>query len=152
MWTRPRARVRSSRNASLLERSHFWSRTLQPQNHWAETESRGNQLASCHCPTVCYYETSVQGRAVKTDIRFKPNLLPLTTAAAASFFSFSFPLIHPIQRKQWVGAWCYPGQHWIRYVCTDIYRDFIKSLILAMLSKLIFIDEKLAFSIQLVNI
>lgn len=79
MWTWPEAQVRGgSKNASSLESSHFWSKTLQPANHWAETDSRNNQAASWHCPAV-YNETSAQESVsplVKTDISSKPNILP----------------------------------------------------------------------------
>lgn len=84
MWTRPEAHVCSSRNVSMLERSHFWSRTLQPENHRAETNSRDNQPDSCHRPAVCYSETSAQESVsplVKTDISFKPGLLPFKLPA-----------------------------------------------------------------------
>lgn len=64
MWTQPHTLARGSRNASLLEWSHFLEQYPAAENHWAESDSRGIQLASCHCPALCYN----QSRAVAADL------------------------------------------------------------------------------------
>lgn len=71
MRTRPEAQVRNSKNTSLLEKSHFCSRTLQQENQRQTAGQRASHL-SVSCGLLC--ETSVQDSVsplLKTVIIFK---------------------------------------------------------------------------------